>query len=125
MFRQSSHLHFHLPFNDVQYQDRIQIDCEYVESLSIVEGYYYLRIPLVFYDWELKSSILEEEDENSLHMHRMMSNETNLERRVKIHCCINHSNSMKVQVNFLNLALFFLFFLGSIYIIFCLQLLVT
>ena len=97
MFRQSSHLHFHLPFNDVQYQDRIEIDCEYVESLSLVQGYYYLRIPLFFFDGELKSSTLEEE-ENTMLQNKTATDETNFERRVKIHCRVNHANSMKVGV---------------------------
>ena len=95
IFCESSRLHFHLPFNGVEKYDSILIDCEYVESLSIVQGYYYLRIPLLFYDWELKSSLLQEQEQRQ---EDTMPNETNFEGRVKVHCRINHSNSMKVQV---------------------------
>ena len=121
IFRKSSRLHFHLPFNGVEHEDMIEIDCEYVESLPIVQGYYYLRIPLLFYDWELKTSTLEEGDENTMlpgqHC-RMLSNETNFERRVKVHCRINHSNSMKVQVMYFSLFFFTLFMYASLFVLF-------
>lgn len=103
IFDKSSRLHFYLPFNGVEMQDSIEIDCEYIESLGVVQGYYYLRIPLLFYDWELKSSLLEEQKQDLKQEQKyqyMMPNinKTNFECRVKVHCRINHANSMTVQV---------------------------
>ena len=108
IFRKSSRLHFHLPFNDVQREDNIAIDCEYIESLPLVQGYYYLRIPLLFFDWELKSSMLEEDAKttDTPLENKTTPDETNFERRVKVHCRINHGNSMKVGVM---CCLFFIF----------------
>ena len=119
IFYKSSQLHFRVPFNGVQVDDKIEIDCEYVESLPLVQGYYYLRIPLFFVDWELRRRTLEIPEEQIMtaqHSTATME-KTFFEQRVKVHCRINHSNSMNVKVTWF----FFLrlLYLGYVAFLFC------
>ena len=82
--------------------DQIVIDCEYVESLRLVQGYYYFRMPLTFWDAETSQSMFAPEEQQGLGM------ENRYESKVKVRCQINHSNSMGVQVMFVGTHSFFI-----------------
>lgn len=55
----SGETRFVFPFGDVKTGDNIEIECTYIESLMLFEGYYYLRIPLTFLDAETSLSMFQ------------------------------------------------------------------
>ena len=91
IFTKSTKSRFYLPFSS-QKSDIINIECEYIESLRIVNGYYYLDIPLKFWS-----------DYDGVHGQHLLQlkhnqNQYKYENVVKVTCVIHHANSMIVQV---------------------------
>ena len=59
IFQHSSKLYFYLPFKKVNEDDIIEIDCKYIESMHVVQGYYYLNIPFTFCDRNAMTSMFD------------------------------------------------------------------
>ena len=99
IFKHSSKSYFYLPFKDVNAGDIIQIDCEYIESIRVVQGYYYLNIPLTFYDRNSSQGMFAKNQDND----DSKQNQQNIpfHERVKVSCRLFHSHSMGLAVMFI------------------------
>ena len=62
----SSKSYFYLPFKEVHKNDIVEIDCKYIESMRVVQGYYYLNIPFTFCDRNPMTSMFAKNEKETI-----------------------------------------------------------
>ena len=93
IFKHSSKSYFYLPFKEVNKDDIISIDCKIIESVRVVQGYYYLNIPFTFYDRNPMTSMFAKIEQND--NKNAMQFDHN---RAQVTCRLFHSHSMGLAV---------------------------
>ena len=118
IFKHSSKSYFYLPFKEVNTDDIIEIDCEYIESVRVVQGYYYLNIPFTFYDRNpMTSMFAKNENENeSKQNNNQMRFDPN---RAQVTCRLFHSHSMGLAVTYELVLFLFIFCCCFVFCFFC------